>query len=167
MEPTMQRRFILLAALGVASLLPALAGAAGEPSVDVKHSIEIDTPPGKVLVELTFTNQGKTTVWIPREMAAEKELTGPRFDVRDASGRPIAYTGKMVKRAALTSADYQPLEPGKMLMNTIDITHTYAFAKGRHNYGIGYAGPVLPDIRQLDKQVEFPARPASFMHTVK
>lgn len=163
----MQRRFILLAALGAASFLPHFAGAAGEPTVDVKHRIEIDTPPGKVLVELTLTNQGTATVWIPREMAAEKELTGPRFDVRDAGGRPVAYTGKMVKRAALTSADYQPLEPGKMLMNTIDITHTYAFAKGRHNYNIGYTGPVLANIKQLDKTVEFEARPVSFISNLK
>lgn len=163
----MQRRLILLAALGAASFLPALAGAAGEPTVDVKHSIDIGTPPGKVLVELTFTNQGKSTVWIPRELAAEKELTGRRFDVRDAGGRPVAYTGKMVKRAALTSADYQPLEPGKMLMNTIDITGSYAFAKGRHNYHIGYTGPVLADIKQLDKPVEFTARPVSFVSNLK
>ena len=161
----MHRRPFLLAALTAASLLPALAGAAGESPVDVKHSIDIETPPGKVLVELTFVNQGKNTVWIPREMAAEKELTGRRFDVRDADNRPLAYTGKMVKRAALTAADYQPLEPGKMLMNTIDITHTYAFKKGRHSYNIGYAGPVLPDVKRLDVLAEHPARPVSFVHT--
>lgn len=163
----MQRRMFVLAALCVSSLLPALAGAAGDPTVSVKHSIDIETPPGKVLVELTFINQGTKTVWIPRELAAEKELTGPRFDVRDAGGRPVPYTGKMVKRAALTSADYQPLEPGKMLMNTIDITHTYAFAKGRHNYNIGYTGAVLADIRQLDKPTEFEARPVSFISNLK
>jgi hypothetical protein len=129
--------------------------------------MDIETPPGKVLVELTFTNQGKSTVWIPRELAAEKELTGPRFDVRDFSGRPVAYTGKLVKRAALTAADYQPLEPGQMLMNTIDITKTYAFGKGRHNYNIGYTGPVLPDVKRLDAAVEFPARPVSFIYTGK
>lgn len=163
----MQRRMILLAALGAASLLPVLAGAAGDPTVSVKHSIDIETPPGKVLVELTFINQGTKTVWIPRELAAEKELTGRRFDVRDAGGKPVAYTGKMVKRAALTGADYQPLEPGKMLMNTIDITNTYAFAKGRHNYNIGYNGPVLADINQLDKPTEFVARPVSFISNIK
>ena len=94
-------------------------------------------------------------------------MTGRRFDVRDAGGKPLKYTGKMVKRAALTSADYQPLEPGKMLMNTIDITHSYAFVKGRHNYHIGYNGPVLADPKQLDKPLEFGARPVSFIYNMK
>lgn len=162
----MHRRPILLAALiGAASLLPALAGAAGEPTVDVKHRIDIDTPNGKVLVQLTVINQGKSTVWIPREILVEKELTGRRFDVRDFGNRPIGYTGKMVKRAALTAADYQALEPGKTLMNTIDITQTYAFKKGRHTYNIGYAGPVLADIRKFDAVAEFPARPVSFVYS--
>jgi len=163
----MQRRPFLLAALGALSLLPLFAGAAGEPTVSVKHSIDVKTPPGKVLVELSFLNQGKTTVWIPRELALDKELTGARFDVRDAGGKPVAYTGKMVKRAALTGADYQALEPGKTLTNTIDITTTYAFGKGRHNYHIGYTGPVLLDVKQLDKAAEFPARPVSFISTLK
>ena len=164
----MYRRPFLLAALlgaGAASLLPALAGAAGEPTVDVKHSIDIETPNGKVLVQLTVINQGRATVWIPREILAEKELTGRRFDVRDFGNRPIDYTGKMVKRAALTAADYQALEPGKMLMNTIDITQTYAFKKGRHSYNIGYAGPVLADIRKLETLAEFPARPVAFVYS--
>jgi hypothetical protein len=162
----MHRRPILLAALiGAASLLPALAGAAGEPTVDVKHRIEIDTPNGRVLVQVTVINQGRSTVWIPREILAEKELTGRRFDVRGFDNRPLDYTGKMVKRAALTAADYVPLEPGKMLLNTIDITQAYAFKKGRHTYNIGYAGPVLADIRKPGALTEFPARPVSFVYS--
>ena len=164
----MHRRPILLAALlGAASLLPALAGAAGEPTVDVKHRIEIDTDtkPGRVLVALAVTNQGRSTVWIPREMLVEKELTGRRFDLRDFSNRPLDYTGKMVKRAALTAADYQAVEPGKMVLNTIDITQAYAFRKGRHSYNIGYAGPVVTDIKKVDALAEFPARPVSFIYT--
>ena len=85
--------------------------------------------------------------------------------MRDFDNKPLAYTGKMVKRAAPTAAGYQPLEPGKMLMNTIDITRSYAFKKGRHSYNIGYAGPVLPDVKRLDAPVESPARPASFVYT--
>lgn len=163
----MQRRPILLAAIGALSFLPLFAGAAGEPTVDVKQRIEIDTDtqPGHVLVRLTVTNQGKTTVWIPREMALEKELTGRRFDVRGFDNRPLDYTGKMVKRAAPGPADYQAIAPGKVLTNVIDITNTYAFKKGRHSYNIGYAGPVLPDLKQPQALVESPARPVSFIYT--
>ena len=160
-----RRPFLLAALIGAASLMPALAGAAGEPTVDVKHSIDIETPNGKVLLQITFINQGRSTVWIPREIAAEDELTGRRFDIRDFGNRPLPYTGKMVKRAALTAADYQALEPGKMLMNTIDITRTYAFKKGRHSYNIGYAGPVVADVKRPDVLTEFPARPVSFVYT--
>ncbi|MGJ9418194.1 hypothetical protein ACHAC9_10555 [Massilia sp. CMS3.1] len=161
----MQRRPFLLAALSAFSLLPLFAGAAGEPTVDVKQRIEIETPPGKVLVRVTFTNQGTTTVWIPRELAVEKELTGRRFDVRDFGNRPLDYTGKMVKRGPLTAADYQAIEPGKMLTNVIDITNAYAFKKGRHSYNIGYTGPVLPDVKRLDAPAESPARPVAFIYT--
>lgn len=163
----MQRRPFLLAVLSAASLLPLFAGAAGEPTVDVKHRIEIDTDtkPGHVLVVLKVTNQGKTTIWIPRELALEKELSGRRFDLRDFGNRPVDYTGKMVKRAALTAADYQPIAPGKMLTNVIDITSAYAFKKGRHSYNIGYAGPVLADVKRLDALEESPARPVAFVYT--
>lgn len=160
-----RRAFLLAAFCSAASLLPAFAGAAGEPTVDVKHRMEIDTPNGKVLVQLTFINQGRNTVWIPREMLAKQELTGRRFDLRGFDNRPVDYTGKMVKRAAPTAADYMALEPGKMVMNTIDITRDYAFQKGRHTYNIGYAGPVVPDIRKPELVEEFPARPVSFTYT--
>lgn len=163
----MQRRPFLLAALAAASLLPACASIAGEPTVSVKHRLDIDTPSGKVLVNLTVINQGKTTVWIPREMAVGKELTGRRFDVRDFGNRPVAYTGKMVKRAALTAADYEPLAPGQVLKNTIDITRTFAFQQGRHTYNIGYTGPVLKDVKRLDALEDFPAKPVSFVVTVE
>ncbi|MEW6372575.1 MAG: hypothetical protein AB1584_16695 [Pseudomonadota bacterium] len=162
----MQRRPFLLAALMAASFLPALAGAsAGDPQVAVRNKIEVESVNGRALVHLTVYNYGKQTIWIPREMAEEKELTGRRFDVRAFDGRPLDYTGKMVKRAALTAADYVPIAPGKEVRNTIDITPSYAFLKGRHSYQIGYDGPYLADVKQLDKPAESPARPLTFIHT--
>lgn len=163
----MQRRPFLLAALTAASFLPALAGAAGDPNVAVRNSIDVESVDGRALVRLSVSNYGKQTIWIPREMAEGKELTGRRFDVRAFDGRPLDYTGKMVKRAALTADDYVPVAPGKTLTSTIDITPSYAFLKGRHSYQIGYAGPYLIDVKQLDKPAESPARPISFIHTGK
>ena len=163
----MQRRPFLFAALMAASFLPAIAGAAGDPQVAVRNRIDVESVNGRALVYLTVSNYGKQTVWVPREMAEGKELTGRRFDVRAFDGRPLAYTGKMVKRAALTAADYVPVAPGKELKSTIDITPSYAFLKGRHSYQIGYDGPYLADVKQLDKPAESPARPITFIHTGK
>ena len=162
----MQRRPFLLAAVMAASFLPALAGAAaGDPQVAVRNKIEVESVNGRALVHLTVSNYGRQTIWIPREMAEGKELTGRRFDVRAFDGRPLDYTGKMVKRAALTAADYVPIAPGKELKNTIDITPSYAFKEGRHSYQIGYDGPYLADVKQIDKPAESPARPLTFIHT--
>lgn len=163
----MQRRPFLLATLMAASFLPALAGAAGDPQVAVKHSIDVDSTNGRVLVHLTVINQGKQTIWIPREVAEGQELTGRRFDVRAFDNRPLDYTGKMVKRAALTAADYQAVAPGKVLKSTIDITSSYAFKEGRHTYNIGYAGPYLADVNKPDSVAESPARPTTFVHSGK
>ena len=163
----MQRRPFLLAALAAASLFPALAGAAGAAQVNVKHTIDVDSNNGRVLVHLTVFNYGKQTIWIPREIAEGKELTGRRFDVRGFDNRPLDYTGKMVKRAALTGADYQAVEPGKTLKSTIDITPSYAFKAGRHTYNIGYAGPYLADVNKPDQLAESPAKPTTFAHTMK
>lgn len=167
----MQRRpFLLtaLTALAAASFLPALAGAApGDPQVAVRNSIDVDSVDGRALVRLSTSNYGKQTIWIPREMAEGKELTGRRFDVRAFDGRPLDYTGKMVKRAALTADDYVAVAPGKTVTSTIDITPSYAFLKGRHSYQMGYAGPYLTDVKQLDKPAESPARPITFIHTGK
>jgi len=163
----MQRRPFLLTALAAMSLFPALASAAGAAQVNVKHTIDVDSNNGRVLVHLTVFNYGKQTIWIPREIAEGKELTGRRFDVRGFDNRPLDYTGKMVKRAALTAADYQAVEPGKTLKSTIDITPSYAFKAGRHTYNIGYVGPFLADVKALDKPDESPARPTTFIHSGK
>lgn len=163
----MQRRPFLLAAVMATSILSALAGPAGAAQVDVKHTIDIESNKGRVLVHLTVYNYGKQTIWIPREIAEGKELTGRRFDVRAFDNRPLDYTGKMVKRAAFTAADYQAVEPGKTLSSTIDITPSYAFKPGRHTYNIGYAGPFLADLKQLDRQADSPAKPTTFAHTGK
>ena len=163
----MQRRPFLLTALIATSILPALAAAAGDPQVNVRQTIDVESANGRVLVHLTVANYGKQTIWIPREIAEGKELTGRRFDVRAFDNRPLDYTGKMVKRAALTADDYQAVAPGKTLKSTIDITPSYAFKGGRHTYNIGYAGPFLADVKKLDQLAESPAKPTTFAHTVK
>ena len=144
-------------------------GAAGavEQGAAVRHGLEVETVEGKVRVRLVVENHGDTTIYVPREVAAEDELTGPRFALRDAAGKPLAYTGMMVKRSALTAEDYQPVKPHTMHMNTIDITSTYAFKKGKNSYEIGYDGPWLADVGKLDEISRSPAAPVRFCFTMR
>lgn len=144
--------------------LVSAAGAVGavEKEAQVRHQLEVETAGAKVKVRLIVENHGDTTIYVPREVAAGDEITGRRFDLRDARGKPIAYTGIMVKRGALTAGDYQAVAPHTMHMNTIDITPSYAFAKGKHSYEIRYDGPWLADVAQLEAVRNSPAAPVRF-----
>jgi hypothetical protein len=131
----------------------------------VRHQLEVETTGGKVRVRLTVENHGETTIYVPREVAAGDEITGRRFDLRDAKGKPVDYTGMMVKRGALTASDWQAVAPHTMHMNTIDITPSYAFRKGKQGYEIRYDGPWLADTAQLDAVKQSPAAPVRFSFT--
>ena len=148
----------------LAFVLGGLVSAVGavEQVEPVRHQLEVETGEGRVRVRLTVENRGETTIWIPREVAAGDELTGRRFDVRDATGKPLDYTGMMVKRGALTAADWQEVKPHTLHMNTVDITPAYAFGKGRQGYEIRYDGPYLSDVRQPDTLSHSPAPPVEF-----
>lgn len=160
----MHVKSILAPALLVLGGLVSAAGVAGaqEKQAQVRHQLEVDTGGGKLRVRLIVENRGDTTIYVPREVAAGDETTGRRFDLRDAGGKPVDYTGMMVKRGALTASDYQAVEPNTMHMNTIDITPSYAFRKGKHSYQIGYDGPWLADLAQLDAIQQSPAAPVKF-----
>jgi hypothetical protein len=73
----------------------------------------------------------------------------------------------MVKRGPLTAADYQALGPKEVHLNTIDITDTYAFKKGRHSYELRYDGPLLADVTKLDQVNSSPSAPVRFTYTGK
>lgn len=158
------KRFLPLLSLALGGLVSVAGAVENEPKV--AHQLEVETSGGKVQVRLIIENRGESTIYVPREVAAENELTGPRFEVRDLKGgKPLAYTGIMVKRPPLTAADWQAVEPGSMHMNTIDITRTYAFRKGKGSYEIRYGGPWLADIAQLDAIRLSPAAPVRFGFT--
>ena len=156
-------RFLPPALLVLGALVSA-AGVVGaqEKDAQVRHQLEVETGGGQVRVRLLVENRGDSAIYIPREVAAGEEITGRRFDLRDGKGKPVAYTGMMVKRGALTAADWQEVAPHSMHMNTIDITPSYAFGKGKRSYEIRYDGPWLADLAQLDAVNRSPAAPVKF-----
>lgn len=161
------KRFLPPALLVLGGLVSA-AGVVGaqEQGEQVRHQLEVETGGGKVRVRLLVENRGDTAIYIPRELAAGDEITGRRFDLREVqggkAGKPVDYTGMMVKRGALTAQDWQEVAPHTMHMNTIDITPSYAFKKGKQGYEIRYDGPWLADVGQLDAIQHSPATPVKF-----
>lgn len=158
------RQAMLAGALAMAGLVGAVK--AVEAKVDVNHRLEVETSASSVKVRVLIENRGDRPVWIPREIALGDDLTSPRFLLRSREDH-VAYTGRMVKRAAPGPADYLEVKPQTTHLNTIDITDAYAFKPGRHSYEIRYAGPWLaaPDKRDAASVRESPALPVRFSFT--
>ena len=158
------RQTIVAGTLALAGLMGAVK--AVEAKVDVNHRLEVETGAGTVKVRVLIENRGDTPVWIPREIALGDDLTAPRFLLRSRED-DVAYTGRLVKRAAPGPADYLEVKPQTTHLNTIDITDAYAFKPGRHSYEIRYAGPWLSGLNRLDAASikESPALPVKFSFT--
>ena len=137
----------------------------GEP-MNVHASLSVDARHEKVLLTFRIENRGERRVGLPREIAADTELTRRLFDLREHPGEaPVPYTGRMVKRGSPTLDDYVELAPHSAHTHTIDITHAYAFRPGTHTYVIRYDGSALADVRQLDSAAGFQTGAVMFSHT--
>lgn len=162
------KRSLPVTALAVALALVGVAGVIKpvEAETSVRHRLDVETGDGKVKVRVMIENRGDQPVWVPREIAEADELTGPRFDLRTPQ-EEVAYTGKMVKRAAPGPQDYLEIKPHTTHLNTIDITGAYAFKPGQHAYEIRYAGPWLSSLAKLDAASieESASAPVRFSYT--
>jgi hypothetical protein len=160
----MQRRTILCAAL--CALTACAAAANGEPTMNVHASLSVDARHDKVLVTFKIENRGERRVGLPREIAADSELSRRLFDLREHPGEAeVPYTGRMVKRGPLGLDDYIELAPHSAHTHTIDITRAYAFKPGTHTYVIRYDGAALSDVRQLESSADLRTEAVMFSHT--
>jgi hypothetical protein len=160
----MQRRTILCAAL--CALTACAAAANGEPTMNVHASLSVDARHDKVLVTFKIENRGERRVGLPREIAADAELSRRLFDLREHPGEAeVPYTGRMVKRGPLGLDDYIELAPHSAHTHTIDITRAYAFKPGTHTYVIRYEGAALGDVRQLESSADLRTEAVMFSHT--
>jgi hypothetical protein len=160
----MRTRTILCAAL--CALTACAAAANGEPTMNVHASLSVDARHDKVLVTFKIENRGERRVGLPREIAADSELSRRLFDLREHPGEAeVPYTGRMVKRGPLGLDDYIELAPHSAHTHTIDITRAYAFKPGTHTYVIRYDGAALADVRQLASSADLRTDAVMFSHT--
>ena len=91
-----------------------------------------------VLVNVKVSNPSTAPIAVLRW-----ELPG---DARDAAsfrvlrnGEPVAYKGRLIKRASPTAADYVSIQPGATLNFTVELTRAYDLSQDG-NYSIEYTG---------------------------
>lgn len=125
--------------LAAAALVSGTAGA-----VDMK--LDVDTAGNKVAVHVTIHNNTSKPIWVPVQVADDKELFGKWFNVIN-NGKEVEYQGITVKRGPLTGADFMRINAGKTHRNVIDVTHAYAWAEGVHS--LSFDGVYLTNIKQI------------------
>ncbi|PWF46860.1 hypothetical protein [Massilia glaciei] len=134
----------------------------------VNQSLQVESRDGKVLVHYTIDNQSPNVVHVPVSIAEDDQLFASLFVITDsATGKPLEYTGPMVKRGPITADDFLAVKPKTKHGNTIDITNSYAFRQGTHSYRLAYEGQYLDDVRNLEKVTPAALAPVQFSHTVK
>lgn len=117
-----------------------------------------------LVASVTLVNRSAQTVFVPRWLVPGERLEANLFAVtRD--GEPVAYRGRMVKRAAPGPGDVVALAPGDTLRGTTELTKHYdlrdggeyvvtfridllggAGAGGRAGAGASAAAPELSDV---------------------
>ena len=128
--------------------------------------LRVDATHEKVLVTLMAENRGERRAWLPRTVAADTELTGPLFDLREhPDSAAVPYLGDSAARPALTADDYVELPPHSAHTHTIDITRAYAFKPGDQAYVIRYEGQAVSDIRHPEATTVLATSPVLFRHT--
>jgi hypothetical protein len=141
-------------------------GKDGGKTMNVHASLSVEAKHEKVLVTFRIENRGERRVWLPNAIASDEELTGRLFDLREhPGGAEVPYIGPMVKRMAMTAADFFELAPHSAHTHTIDITPSYGFKPGTHTYEIRYQGTILGDVKQLEATTVLETAPVMFSHT--
>lgn len=90
-----------------------------------------------VVVNVTVTNTTRHPVNLLRWQLPSEELEAPLFRItRD--GKPVAYLGPVIKRAAPQAADHVRLDPGASRSYDVELTAAYDLS-GNGRYDIQYA----------------------------
>jgi hypothetical protein len=101
---------------------------------------------GKGLLDVTLTNRGTSTLYLPKDatppMTREGHLVRPIFSVIDQNGNAARFIGEVIATTPKDPAKYYiRLNPGQRVTNTFDLAADYAMRHG-YRYTIIYRQPV-------------------------
>jgi len=153
----------------VAMVAMALTAQAGAGKMNgVQQQVQVESTAGKVMVTLSVENGSAKAVFVPKAVFEDEELFGRAFDIKHlATGEAVKYIGPMVKRGPLTRDDYLPVKAGGKHTNVIDITRSYDFKSGKHDYQLTFAGNWLGNLARLEAASTVSVAPVTFSHTGK
>ena len=160
-----QTKASLLLAMTYLLTCPIAVCAQGNRMNALSEKLIVESRRGQVLVKMTFKNQSERTVFVPNEIAVERDLSRALFEISDEEGNKIAYIGIMAKRAAPTADDYHPIKLHSTHRNTINITDSYAFKSGQHRYTLSYQENYLVDLLNVNQHPSLATLKAEFSHT--
>lgn len=134
------RRAVLVVALLLTALVISPAAAAGG-GIEVTLTAPDTTISARsgVWIDVTYTNTSASAATIVKWQTPVDGLEAPLFDVALA-GQPVAYIGKLVKRAPPTPADYLTIPPGDSLTFEVNLADSYSF-RGTGKYTVGFSTP--------------------------
>ena len=97
----------------------------------------------EVRVDIVFTNDGSTSLSIPKWFVPDGELEGDLF-LLSRDGQRVPYLGPIIKRAAPTAQDMISLAPGESVARSVDISGMYDLsASGEYKLQFGVASSQL------------------------
>lgn len=134
----------------------------------VSATLTVESRAGQVLLHVTVHNRGSATVYVPRALAADPQPLGKTFTLSAEPGAlPVDYTGRMVKRGPIGPADFVAVPANGTLRHTLDISGSYAFLPGRHDYTLQYAGGAVASLAHFGRTIALAPEPAHFTHEAR
>lgn len=104
-----------------------------------------------VVVRLTYSNDSATDLYLVRWQTPLQGVESDLFDVR-VDGRPVAYTGRLYKRARPTVEDYLRVPAGGSLSVDVDLSKVYDLSR-TGEAAIGYR-VLLQDALRADSATQ-------------
>lgn len=88
------------------------------------------------VVKITYRNDSAEDLYLVRWQTALQGVEGNLFDVR-LDGQPVAYTGRLYKRATPTAADYVRIPAGGAVSADVELSSVYDLSR-TGEYSIRY-----------------------------